>query len=683
MGGAVRRFSKCLLHKRPSTFDPTRCFLSSGAAAQGPSPTPSTPQLAADAATTAATAASPFLRSLLDPPTTIPLKDATRTYATMDVVPPCAKYDPRQSNVPAVGADRGEDTTEADKMFPLRAAHAAGELWRCCASASPEERVANRPPQWFEALCRDLFYRTGEEGPWPEGSTESGEGDAGPAVVRAEGPADVDPFLWLPFELLDTPAYTIGPYSFPSTATYSYEQRVKLCLGDVRHEYVHFCLTYMFPERHQIPTSVGTVPAKLYMDPYIPAPVVYLQLSQHFPPAMWLPIKGTAAAVRRVLSAYAQMAALHRDWHHSMFEERYHTAVRAMQLQRLPMRDEGDILRYMGYEARNTQFMDAPLREFNNQQEFFLGEHDDPERLLEHLDLSPYLFAIPHMRVVTDPHAEHMIPTVAGTGMVPSVFRCVFSKAVLVVNVMLSAEVKLPPQDPESFHFMWRDSQVTPKMRFPVFARVLWPDNERISAGGILTHRFNKLFQTEFAADLPPDAALALYHAMSWGGVVSDFMGVHGMRQRVAELEAASRLPEPPRLYPGTREIPNPEYTTQERLGMHVQYLSQLGDPTILDTVRRMLPAASAPVRMGCAKATLIAGDRTLFRRIVSSEAPGRVQDYMTKLVRKRKTRDLTDAEPRLLDDQYEFAAPLWTKRGTRIDRNTLEGAADATRLVR
>ena len=116
---------------------------------------------------------------------------------------------------------------------------------------------------------------------------------------------------------------------------------------------------------------------------------------------------------------------------------------------------------------------------------------------------------------------------------------------------------------------------------------------------------------------------------------------------------------------------------------MHLQYLSHLGDPKILDTIAAVLPTASAPVRMGCAKAALIAGDRELFRRIVSSEPPGRMQHYMTKLVVKRKTRDLVDPEPRLLEDQYEFAAPLWTKRGTRIDRNTLEGAVDAARLLR
>lgn len=56
-----------------------------------------------------------------------------------------------------------------------------------------------------------------------------------------------------------------------------------------------------------------------------------------------------------------------------------------------------------------------------------------------------------------------------------------------------------------------------------------------------------------------------------------------------------------------------------ERLGMYVQYLSYLNDPAITQTIRNLLPTAPAAVRMGCAKAALIAGERELFRFIVSS----------------------------------------------------------------
>lgn len=116
---------------------------------------------------------------------------------------------------------------------------------------------------------------------------------------------------------------------------------------------------------------------------------------------------------------------------------------------------------------------------------------------------------------------------------------------------------------------------------------------------------------------------------------------------------------------------------------MHIQYLAMLNDPALMTTVNALRPCASAAVRLGCAKAALIAGERETFRAMVASEPEGRVRHYMTRIVRKRKTRDLTDAEPRLLEEQYEFPAPLWTKRGTRMDRGTLEGAVDVARLAR
>ncbi|RNF27588.1 uncharacterized protein Tco025E_00149 [Trypanosoma conorhini] len=636
---------------------------------------------------------SPFLSSLLEPPATVPLPDAARTYATMDVVEPPARYDPQSPNVDP--APR-EAEAEAETDGPVARAHRAGRLWTAFAAAS-----GNEPPAWFYGLCEDLYYRRhcedemdatalasdvasqhhaatpgawgGEPTATRASSSNSNHNDKGEDGGEEEG---VDPYLWLPFDLLNEADYGVGPYVFPSTATYTHEQRTLLCLGNARKEYVHFCSTYAFPERVQIPTSVGTRPAKLYVDPLQATPVVYIQLSDDFPPAMWLPVKGTAAAVRRVLAEFASISTLHRDWHHEGFEERFRTAQRMLELQRLPS-TEGDILRYMSYDARNEQFAFAPIREFPNQQEFFLGEHDDPERLMEHLDLCPFLFAIPHLRTVVDPHAEHMTPTIEGPGVATSLYRCVFSKALLFVQVQLSAEVKLPPQDPEAFQFMWKDSQVVPKMHIPVFVRVVWPDNERMCGGGQLVRRFNRLFQTEFAADIPVDAVMALVYVMQWAKQLPNFLGVRGMRRRLSELEAAAQVPEPAKLYPATREIPNPEYTVAERLGMHVQYLAQLGDPDIAATIERLLPEASAAVRMGCAKAALIAGERELFRHIVSSEPPGRMQLYMTKLVRKRKSRDLLDAEPRLLEEQYEFAAPLWTKRGTRIDKNTLEGAVD------
>jgi hypothetical protein len=199
-------------------------------------------------------------------------------------------------------------------------------------------------------------------------------------------------------------------------------------------------------------------------------------------------------------------------------------------------------------------------------------------------------------------------------------------------------------------------------------------------AGGSIARRFNAAFGTEFAHDVPVDALAAVHYTMNWAKELHNLLGVYGMRHRVNELVAATKRPQPLLVYPGSAELPNPEYTVEEQLGMHVQYLAALGDPDVRPLIQRLWhESGSAAVRMGCAKAAMEIGDRELFHSIVSGEPQGRNQHFMSKLVRRRKKRDLVDAVPRLFDDQYELAGPLWTTKG-RVDPNTVEGRLDVSR---
>jgi len=229
----------------------------------------------------------------------------------------------------------------------------------------------------------------------------------------------------------------------------------------------------------------------------------------------------------------------------------------------------------MGYLSREVTYGENSIREFPNSQEIFCGEYDEPERLLERFDLCPYVFSIPLMRTFVDVHQPQFIPRVDGPGLAMSLYRCRFSKAMLLVQVHLSAEVKLPPKDMDAFQYLWRDSEALPKSRIPVFVRVIWPDNERMSGGGRVVERFNDMFQTEFSHDMPIDALLATFAAMTWGRQRQELLGVEGMRRRLSQLEATPPM-SLPALYPSTASIPNPQYTRDELLGMHVQYLAHL-----------------------------------------------------------------------------------------------------------
>eukprot|EP00796_Vickermania_ingenoplastis_P009768 gene9768-6851_t len=713
-----------------------------------------------------------FLEELLHPPETITLTDSVRTYRTMDIVAPPRRFERHASLLstqplyddgrPAPNGASDEEAARSESGGfegteavpgslhdgPVRQAQRYGRLWSAFAACREADDGSNdvdaatdtssSPPLWFRQLCFDLYHRTDseakqkeeeeeekaneeEEGPQAEGALATGKRLPSPAAdPSSNADGGDDPYLFLPFELLAEDAYEIGPYGFPPTCTYNASVRHALCRGQPALEYICFALAYPFPERYQLPTSLGTIPSRLYLDPSSPIPVVFLQLDPHHPPALWLPIKPTAAAVRRTIGNFAVEAASHRDRHHQRWATRFEEAKQVMRLQRLlPTEEEeekaaseragqptpsaerttGSILRMLSALARHTPYQDiVSIRsEFPNEQSFFLGEFDNPEEeVLAHLDLSAWLFAIPDMRCVVDPNAEHSVPTIIGPGVAVSLFRCRHSKALLQVTVQLSAEVKLPPLDMESFEFLWKDAQAVPRMKFPVFARVIWPQHTHLAGGGALLAKWNDTFETEFATDMPVDAVMALFETMQWSrphaAPRERHMGVRGMRERVGALLAAMEADkaalaaqgshvgeeEGALAYPGTAEIPNPEYTIPERLGMHLQYWAHLDDPeAVTQAIRSLLPHMPAPVRMGCAKAAMIMGDRALLHQIVSSEPPGRMQSYMTKLVRKRKTRDLTDPNWKLLDTQHEFAPPVWTMRHTRIDPNTAEGRVD------
>ena len=257
----------------------------------------------------------------------------------------------------------------------------------CRRRSSPAEQ--SRPPEWFEQLCLDLYQRTNVKDDQDE-LARDGIIDGAPERFDFDASKDttVDPFLWLPFDLRDEKDYIIGPYQFPEGSPYDDETKNKLALSDVNRTYVCFCDAYPFPDRRQLPTSVGTEPCHLWVSPQSATPTVYLQLSPLFPPLMWIPVKPTASAVRHVLAEFATVAAAHRDSYHIEWEEKIEKAKQRMEQQSIAS-DDASVLRYLGAMSREVLYFQAPTREFPNFQVMFLGEYDNPETLMEHMDLCP------------------------------------------------------------------------------------------------------------------------------------------------------------------------------------------------------------------------------------------------------------------------------------------------------
>jgi hypothetical protein len=482
-------------------------------------------------------------------------------------------------------------------------------------------------------------------------------------VELAATPPNPDPYLHIPCDVCEDAYATAQCDAFP------------LALSESHRKFAVIAQSYPCADRLQLSTSVGTQPMQLYAEQGNEH-TVFVQPARDLPPALWLPCKASGDALRRTLGEFASAAALHREKHHSEEARRFNEARAHCATQRLPT-DSASLLRTMGWLARDEPFTVESTFEFHNSQEVFLGETHDPESVFEWFDANPLTHAIPISRTVVD--LAKNAPNIDGPGVATALYRTTASKSVLLVQAMLSAEVRLPARDPEAVKLLWSGVDTPPtRARIGMFARAIWPDNSRMCGGGHVIPQFNQLAGTALAADMPVDLAGAL----CFGALRAHLspVGVLQLRERVLDIAAQVDGGRFQLGYPSTADVPSPDYTPEDILGMHLQYIAHVNDPTAVDLVRHFARHPSPSVRMGAAKAALIAGDRDVFRQIVAAEPDGRNKHYLTTLVRRRKKRDLTDAEPRLLDEQFEFPAPLWTKT-RRIDPSTDAGKKELHRL--
>ena len=574
-------------------------------------------------------------------------------------------------------------------------------IWKLFAQTTrrPDEHPMSMalPPPWLVEFCHEA--QLSPDG--PAGDTAAGDMDfqaieafiqqskpshrsplaeASRSLSEKVPPVDTeadhspDPYLSINIRIFREEDYVYGPYAYPAPTALPEDLQNKLSNDQPHTKYLWIGEAYAFPERMQLPTSWGTEPARLLIDPTDTQPTVYVQLSAYFPPLAWIPLKPSVRALRRVLTEFAHLASAHHASHHQKFVKRWEEAKHCLVKQKiLPSAaidayDENSantdslssqvtsaVLRYVGWMARAAPFHEAPVREFPNSQEFFCGEYEYTEKFLSYLEACPFLFAVPELRTDT----TEFWGKADGPGVAMCVFRCIYSKAVIWVKVHFSTEVKLPPTDPALFKKIWSEKDEHPPTYTPVFIRAVWPDNVKMSGGGGLIRRFNQCLGTEFAQDMPIDAAMALVYATAWAGRRDDLLGVQKMRQRLQQWEAKvlsgkQAVRREFGAYPGTAELPSPLYSDKERLGMHLQYAAHLGDPDISQTIRKWMGYDSGAVRLGCAKAALEAGNKALFFEVVQKEVPGRFRKAMLRCYRTRSKRDVYDKVPRLHDEQFE-----------------------------
>ncbi|KAJ9465454.1 hypothetical protein DIPPA_08715 [Diplonema papillatum] len=266
------------------------------------------------------------------------------------------------------------------------------------------------------------------------------------------------------------------------------------CTGDTDKQYVRIGEAYAFGDWTDNPVvNDPSIPAALFWDPSSKAEKVLVQLAPHFPPALWIAIKPTHEALKRLFSDFTTVDAMHM--------ERYLPEFETMQ-QEFEARNETTLVEEAANMRASDHFKDAlrygsvsKLRkDYDHSCLLYLGTAEHPttvERALLADPANPCLYSWPLLQAGSVEDAA----TPAFTA-----FRTVYSKSLVVFITRM--DMVADRGSPE-------DLPITGEA--PLFAYVCHPGLPRLSGGPALLRRFNEGFRTEFPDNVPVDVLRALY----------------------------------------------------------------------------------------------------------------------------------------------------------------------------
>ena len=318
--------------------------------------------------------------------------------------------------------------------------------------------------------------------------------------LRAAQAADRSTAVSYDIAIDDDMFYEERPYSFDPKiySELSSAQRAAFCSGDTEKPYVCIGSAFLFPDWADSPVvNDPSHPAKLYWDPSSPSEKVLVQLGPHVPPALWLPIKPSHEAVKR----------LFRDFSHvdAVTMERYIGQMEKMQSEWEETSDatlaDKPSFRASDHFKDQLRFgtVDDLRRDYPRSATLYVGTVDHPsavERRMAADPPNPCVFSWPLLQASNE---DNLTPKF-------SAFRTVYSKSTIVFT---TRQDLAPDSD--------RPEGLSACTEAPVFAHIVYPDMPRMSGGKNLIRRFNDGFQTDYPEDVPVDLATGLWQFVPQG----------------------------------------------------------------------------------------------------------------------------------------------------------------------
>eukprot|EP00759_Apiculatamorpha_spiralis_P038941 PhF_6_TR37887/c1_g4_i1/m.56532 len=289
-------------------------------------------------------------------------------------------------------------------------------------------------------------------------------------------------------KLFDTIAWTRRPFEFdqkawdPNQMTTHLKQR--LCAGKETKEYTLIGECFSFPDHEDSPVvNDPQHPAKLWWDHESPTEKILIQLTPHTPPLLWIGIKPTVDAMKKVFVEFLDVDAEHVQKYLPEYEERQ-----------------------KAIEERSGAALYSDATNKHNMKETVLDEirKKDPTKFEFDWDKSTSvsLGTFENFRIVENKFMSN--PFVFGWPLLLSdgnhfsedqpiryaAFRTVLSKSILLVHGRLDFQL-----DPRMANVDSADQLI---LEVPVFATINYKSNVRMCGGEALVKRFNTVMGSDF-----------------------------------------------------------------------------------------------------------------------------------------------------------------------------------------
>jgi hypothetical protein len=377
----------------------------------------------------------------------------------------------------------------------------------------------------------------------------------------------------------------------------------KLCLGDEHKEYTVIGEAFPFADRNDSPViNEPNFPVRLLWDHQSKTEKVMIQLGEQFPPLLWITVKPTIDALRRVLREFLEVDAQHMKKYLPYYEETQN-------------RIETRHREKFGEALADFKMRDAFTEDMRRKDPMSLtfdwpNTHNILLGTVEHFTLvedkmmktNPFVFNWPLLMSEGNHHMEE-------TPMRMAAFRTIYSKSLIMLHTRLDLQV-----DPR--HLGNSDDDHVPVLEVPVMASVNYPEGTRLSGGAGLVQRFNSVMGTSYPDNMPVDILGAFARELS-------VKSVKELREEVKFLAAAAeKVPEIDR----TIRLA-PEFSGHNRilgqLAFSIIHLALADDPEFETVFRTYERHPCDMVRVACAKAAQMNMREDLVRQITEREPAG------------------------------------------------------------